>query len=613
MDHLDALDAVKNALFSADGLCLNPDEDGVLITPRGAYSRVKFPEKSLAVAVFDQDGERRLWQSAYAQADCAAVSHLWISMPDGAFLHLAAQNAPLAVCREDLQATLAGRVRAQYFEGYPSMDAMGNRFEVDLNDGGETEKTLAAFYWHTMIPCIIEGKNEHYPDGYVLSTLAQSVYAGTYPDVDHEFQCKGRMACGDELDMQVVRRMIELQLRLMAEDPIGLWRNPCALQPNGVREYHVRRNSADNRTNADMFLISGNVEVLESAWLFIARCKDASWLARNIGSLEGAASLIELCMDPSGRLWSDVFYEDQIIKDGMECMSACLAAHGYRLLSQLEGFLGRRDKAAYYESLEKKLADMIARPVPHGFWDDQYQRFIDWLDRDGVVHDHIHLLANCLPVLFGYGTAEQRQACMDVIARHFDAFQRFPTFLSPRIEDYTPSEIGVPYDLCAAGRYWCWDAAYWAHLGRGDVVRDQVRRVSHQARLDGFEMGERYDMNHLYYIDDKNWHGASRYYEYPNVYWWVVIRELLGVRPSLTADMGLKPLCDRDCRFRLEAWGIACRCEEGAVTLTNLSTDKSLSVDFDPSLIWQGTSCEQIHLAPGETRTFSCPAHGSEG
>ena len=78
------------------------------------------------------------------------------------------------------------------------------------------------------------------PLGYVRSTMA-GMYAGTYPDVDHEFQIKGRIAWGSRLDLDVVRRMIELQLRLMREDPAGLWRDPCAVQPNGDREYHVRR------------------------------------------------------------------------------------------------------------------------------------------------------------------------------------------------------------------------------------------------------------------------------------------------------------------------------------------------------------------------------------
>lgn len=169
--------------------------------------------------------------------------------------------------------------------------------------------------------------------------------------------------------------------------------------PIGAREYHVRRNSSDNRTNADMFLISGNVEVLESAWLLTAMTKDTDWLAQHIRQLEGAASLTEHCIDQYGRLWSDVFYEDQIIEDGTECLSACLAANGFAKLAHLEKLLGRHEQAAHY-------------------------------------------------------------------------------------------------------------------------------------------------------------------YEYPNVYWWVVTHELLGVRPSLTADLLWQPLPDNPCSFKLETWGIACRCSE---------------------------------------------------
>ena len=53
--------------------------------------------------------------------------------------------------------------------------------------------------------------------------------------------------------------MIELQFKLMVEDPEKLWRDPCAIQPDGTREYHVRRNSIDAKTNAEMFLVTGNI------------------------------------------------------------------------------------------------------------------------------------------------------------------------------------------------------------------------------------------------------------------------------------------------------------------------------------------------------------------
>ncbi len=83
-----------------------------------------------------------------------------------------------------------------------------------------------------MLPCVVErttASGYATSDGFIISTLA-SMYVGTYPDVDHEFQIKGRMAVGSNLDLGIVRRMIELQLKLMREDPVGLWRAPCSVQ-----------------------------------------------------------------------------------------------------------------------------------------------------------------------------------------------------------------------------------------------------------------------------------------------------------------------------------------------------------------------------------------------
>lgn len=563
-------------------------------------------EEAQIIAVYDSGDGLRLWQSCYGRQgrDSIQALHVWI-LAEGCTVHLQAEGAGrIPVFCDTRSIASDGPVTLRKYKGYPDADVLGNRFQVSAGNFSLT-RTLAAFYWHTLIPCVIEGKDAHYPDGYVLSTLAQSVYAGTYPDVDHEFQIKGRTAVGDAFDLQLIRRMIELQLKLMEEDPIRLWRNPCALQPNGNREYHVRRSSGDGKTNADMFLISGNVEVLESTWLLTARTKDFTWLAGQIEKLEGAASLTELCMDPAGRLWSDVFYEDQIIKDGMECMSACLAAHGFHLLAELEQELGRDEKADHYFSLEKKLADMLRKPVPYGFWDVKEQHFIDWLDRDGVVHDHLHLLASCLPVLFHYCSGEQEAACRELIQREFQEFQRFPTFLSARTGDYTPSEIGVPYDLCAAGRYWCWDAAYWASLGRADVLISQLQKVAEQAELDRYEMGERYDMNYLYYRDEKNWHGAERYYEYPCVFWWVAVHELGGIHPSLHHDLTWVPQNMAGITIELRSWKIRCHTEEDRLVIQNLSDREELDVETDPRHFWKEGHSITVKLQPGQEKILT--------
>ncbi len=108
---------------------------------------------------------------------------------------------------------------------------------------------------------------------------------------------------GSEADLDVVRRMIELQFKLMNDDPEVLYRMPTSVQPDGRREYHVRRNSQDNRQNAAMFQLTGGIEVMEEAWCYYEARKDAAWLRANIGNLEHAAGWILSNTDhlPHGR------------------------------------------------------------------------------------------------------------------------------------------------------------------------------------------------------------------------------------------------------------------------------------------------------------------------
>ncbi|GAA1980392.1 hypothetical protein [Microbacterium pumilum] len=468
----------------------------------------------------------------------------------------------------------------------PHADVTGGRFTLDLAGGELLADAAAGFYWGTMLPSVIERTTAAgYPDplGYVRSTMA-GMYAGTYPDVDHEFQIKGRLAWGDHVDRDVVRRMIELQLRLMREDPIGLWRDPCAVQPNGDREYHVRRGSMDGSENAVMFLVTGNIEVLESIWLYVARTKDLSWLRRHIEDLEGAASGIEEYIDPLGRLWGDVYYEDQVIKDGRETMAQALAVRSFELLAQLEELLARSSFAARYRSVRDALAASLSQPLPAGWWDPETSRFVDWVDRSGRVHDHIHLLANILPVLVGAASPTQEQAVQALVERELPEFQRFPTFLSARIADYTDAEIGDggPYDLCAAGRYWCWDAAFWSSRGAGAMLKDQLERVARQGAQEAWIMGERYDMNHVYYVDGTSWHGAEHYYEYPCVFSWVLFHEYLGVRPALDADLLVAPRLAEYGEVTLEQAAYRVRYRYGAdgFTVSNLAeVERTFRVD----------------------------------
>lgn len=441
---------------------------------------------------------------------------------------------------------IADRVSLIQFENRPHADIFGNRYHFSIRDGDQLEQAMAGFYWDTLMPCVVERTRAAQfptPDGYVLSTLAPRSYPGTYPDVDHEFQVKGRLAAGSWLDEDVARRMMDLQFKLMREDPQGLWRNPCSLQTDGSCEYHVRRSSLDGSANANMFLVTGNIEILEEAWLYVASTKNLSWLQDHIADLEGAALEIEENIDPFGRLWSDVYYEDQVIQDGRVCDAQAFAANGYRLLAELEQLLRRSEKAQFYLSLSNRLAAALVSPLPQGYWDVANRRFTNWIDRNGIAHDHIHLLSNEMPVLFGYANPDQVQAVQGLINENQAEFQRFPSFVALDLTGYTESEIGVggPYDLCAAGRYWCWDAAYWAWCGNGERLHDQLLKVAEEAARDGYRMGERYDMDYVYYVDGKNWHGAADYYEYPCVFTWVLIHDYLGVGFGLDSDLVVSP------------------------------------------------------------------------
>jgi hypothetical protein len=317
--------------------------------------------------------------------------------------------------------------------------------------------------------------------------------------------------------------------------------------------------SSDGAVVATMFLLTGNIEVLEAAWLYVALTKDRPWLDARIGALEEAAAWIVEHVDHQGRVWSDVYYEDQVMKDGRESMAAAQAARSLELLADLEDWAGRSHRAAGYRATGRAVRQTLAAPLPLGYWNPDTGRFVDWVDRYGTVHDHGHLLANELPVLFGYASSEQTRAVCAWIEEHIDVFQRFPTFLATHVEDYEPSEIGVggPYDLCAAGRYWCWDAAFWASRGRGDRLLRQLLQVADEAAAAGYHMGERYDMDHVYYVDGRKWHGAADYYEYPAVFLWALVHEYLGIGYDLTVDLRISPRVVGSGRVRLDTPWIA--------------------------------------------------------
>lgn len=564
-----------------------PDGDAVLeISIAGAHA-----------FVLDEDGELFVLPSDPEHAELVGYGRCWVLPLDPG----AAQGSWCVSAEGEIEAVVGdGIVRVTVrapqatmvrHHARPHADVTGAEFELDIPGGDLLGDALAGFYWGTMLPSVVERtRGAGSPDwrGFVVSTLAGR-YLGTYPDVDHEFQIKGRLAWGGPLERDVVRRMIELQLRMMREDPQQLWRDPCAVQPSGEREYHVRRSSLDGSTNAVMFLVTGNIEVIESIWLYVARTGDVDWLGEHIEDIEGAASGISLHVDALGRLWGDVYYEDQVIKDGRETMAQALAVRSFGLLAELQELLGRGGAAARSRELRDALAGALVQPLPVGYWDPDAARFIDWVDRSGAVHDHLHLLANLLPVLVGAAEPAQERGVAALVERELAELQRFPTFLAARIADYTEAEIGDggPYDLCAAGRYWCWDAAYWSARGDGEMLLRQLAQVAAQGAAEGWVMGERYDMDHVYYVDGSPWHGAAHYYEYPCVFSWVLVHEYLGLRPSMDADLLVAPRVRGEgvVTMQQQAYRLRYRVAEGAFTLTNLGDeDRSFLLELDAVL-----------------------------
>jgi hypothetical protein len=483
------------------------------------------------------DANSALW---VLPLDAASKDHSWYLVVHGGSLSAAKTDAGLTV-RFNAQSVTLSRAEAR-----PHSDPFGHRFSLEIAGGAELEDALAAFYWGTMLPSVVEktmAAKFPYSNGYVLSTLNLHSYAGSYPAVDHEFQIIGRLAIGSQVDLDVVKRMIELQFRLINDDPEHLYRAPTSVQPDGRREYHVRRDSMDRRQNAAMFPVTGNIEVIEEAWRYYEARKGTAWLRSNIENLEHAAGWVLANTDQHGRVWSDVYYEDQVIKDGRATQAQAFAAHAFTLLAEMESLLARQADSARYAAASKKMADALVAPLPMGYWDAKNQRFIDWVDRNGDAHDHIHLLANELPVIFGYATADQAAAVRRLIDENTAQFERFPSFVAANIAAYDKSEIGIagPYDLCAAGRYWYWDAAFRQSQKENGILFDQLRTVAAEGAKNGYFMDERYDMDYLYYIDGKDGHGAQKYYEYPNVFAAVLIDKFLGLSVPADVDVSVAP------------------------------------------------------------------------
>ncbi len=592
-------DHAEGILRSIENATVTQAGDDLLVTrkdPRAAVEIVFTGCQGLGV----QYQENQWWvlpiSASGAQVD--ANKALWVlplepTSKDHSW-YIALHNGKLHAKKTEggLTVTLvAESVTLSRAEARPHSDPLGHRFSLEMSGGAELEEALAAFYWGTILPSVVEktmAANYPYSSGYVLSTLNGNSYAGSYPAVDHEFQIKGRLAMGSEVDLDVVKRMIELQFKLINDDPEHLFRAPTSVQPNGTREYHVRRNSQDKRENAAMFPLTGDIEVIEESWHYYEARKDAAWLLSNIENLEHAAGWILSNTDQYGRVWSDVYYEDQVMKDGRETEAQAFAAHAFELLAGMETLLKRQDKAASFTADAKRMADVLIAPVPMGYWDSKNQRFIDWIDRTGKVHDHLPLLANELPLTFGYATANQATAERRLIDANVAEFERFPSFVAANIADYDRSEIGSggPYDLCAAGRYWYWDAAYYQSQRENGVLFDQLKTVAAEGARNDYFMSERYDMDHVYYIDGKDAHGAEKYYEYPNVFAAVLVDKFLGLSVPADADVSVAPHLKSygSVEFEQPEYALRYRYSEDGFVLKNLS-DKPRRYKVDLSAL----------------------------
>lgn len=503
--------------------------------------------------------------------------------------------------------------------GYPHCDFLGNPFRIRVGGSDRLETAMAHFYWKNLLNQCAERtlmrRKKRLREGYVLSTLRTDFYAGTYPAVDHEFHIRGRMAMGDAFDLQIVRRMMELQLRLMRTDWRKLYRAPCSLQPNGRREYRVTRRSLDRSVRAVMFPLTGIIELMEEMYRYYCLTKDLDFIRENLATLEGGALFVKRHLDSSGRLWSDVYYEDQVMKDGAAAQAQAFAIHAMHLMAHLETLAGQAGRVREYTELARQMRAHYIRPIPDGYWDPESERYVDWIDRGGRIHDHIHLLSNALSVTFGLNPPGRDEKIHAMIHTYDPVFQKFPSFVSAKIEDYTPSEIGVggPYDLCAAGRYWCHDAKYRKACGDASTILIQLNRVAAAAERENYYMGERYDMNYVYYNTGedaaRDWHGSPLYYEYPNVFLDVLVHDFLGIEPDEVCDLRLCPCCTDGTEMRMDSFGIAYTYANGRFTVTNLSPEQksirvALSGIFSDWTSKKGDG-EILSLSPGETAEYT--------
>lgn len=481
----------------------------------------------------------------------------------------------------------------------PLCDIHGKTFSIDCPQASLLLHAYSVFYWDNILPEVAEltfmRHKKEIQNGYVLSTLDTNVYGGTYPAVDHEFHIKGRYAIGGKAEKDLIGRMLKLQIKIMREDKKGLYRNVCSIQPNGKREYNVWRKSINKKQKAQMFRITANIEFIEELYLYYCMSKDIDFISEHIYDMEMNCKYIESFIDASGLLDSHVYYEDQVIKNGKVAQAQFFAVNSFRLAAKLEELLKRTTQAKKYIEIAERLKDTAVRAYPDGYWLNSKRRFADWIDNSGASHDHVHLLSNELPALFGIADEVQNKCCLESLKKYNHVFNKFPSFVAGRIEDYTPDEIGVggPYDLAAAGRYWCWDSEFKAFMSDDKSILNAICLVANEVKSTPY-MGERYDMNYMYYNEgaaaSKKWHGAAKYYEYPNTYEYVLICLYCGIKRGFDCDIILNPLIEG--KVYAENYGISFTNNKDLISLQNITSDDITIhlTKFDKRILLKGNT-----------------------
>ncbi len=139
----------------------------------------------------------------------------------------------------------------------------------------------------------------------------------------------------------------------------------------------------------------------------------------------------------------------------------------------------------------------------------------------------------------------------------------------------------------------------------------QLQAVAAEAKSNNYFMGERYDMDHVFYIDGKNAHGAEQYYEYPNVFSAVLIAKLLGLAIPADADISLTPhlpgpgIVD----LRIPEYAVRYALTADRFVLTNLA-DRPRRFKVDLTALEHGSlHYRRDHASSASPDILTLPAH----